>query len=103
MSPYAEKYRDTAAKQVQRYLLLNKIIEQEELTVDDLEMDDSLNEMAGNFNQPLEEVKKYYQQFPDRLDQFRHALLEKKAITLIIESSNIKEIEPKPIEDSTEK
>lgn len=99
----AEKYRDTAAKQVQRYLLLNKIIEQEELSVDDQEMDDSLNDMAGNFNQPLDEVKKYYQQFPDRLEQFKHALLEKKAIALIIESSNIKDVEPKPMEDSTEK
>ncbi len=99
----SEKYRDTAAKQVQRYLLLNKIIEQEDLSVDDQEMDEALNEMAANFNQPLDEVKKYYQQFPDRLDQFKHALLEKKAITLIIESSEIEDVEPKTTEESAEK
>ena len=96
----SEKYRDTAVKQVQRYLLLNKIIEQESLTVTDEELDEALSEMASNFNQPLEEVKKYYQQFPDRIDQFKHALLEKKAITLIIDSSELKDIEPKPAGES---
>ena len=99
----SEKYRDTAAKQVQRYLLLNKIIEQEGLAVSDEEFDEALNEMASNFNQPLEEVKKYYQQFPDRIDQFKHALLEKKAITLIIDASEIKDVEPETAEDSAEK
>ena len=98
----SEKYRDTAAKQVQRYLLLNKIIEQEELTVSDEELDEALNEMAANFNQSLEDVKNYYQQFPDRINQFRHALLEKKAITLIIDASEIKDVEPKPAEDPTD-
>jgi trigger factor len=97
----SEKYRDTAIKQVQRYLLLNKIIEQESLAVTDDEFDEALSEMASNFNQPLEEVKKYYQQFPDRIDQFKHALLEKKAITLIIESSQIEDIAPKPAGEST--
>ena len=98
----SEKYRDTAAKQVQRYLLLKKLIEQEDLTISDEELDEALNEMAANFNQPLEDVKKYYQQFPDRIDQFKHALLEKKAITLIIDASEIKDVEPKPAEESTE-
>jgi len=97
----SEKYRDTAAKQVQRYLLLNKIIEQEKLTVTDEELDTALSEMASNFNQPLDEVKKYYQQFPDRIDQFKHALLEKKAITLIIDSSEIEEKAPKPAGEDT--
>ena len=90
----AEKYRGTAVKQVQRYLLLSKIIEQEALSVSDQEIDDALNDMASNFNQPLAEIKNYYKQFPDRLDQFKHALLEKKAIALIIDYSKIKDVEP---------
>ncbi len=92
----AEKYRDTAVKQVQRYLLLSKIVSQEDLTLGDEELEAALVEMAANFNQPVDEIRKYYRQFPDRLEHFKHALLEKKAITLIINSSTITDIEPEP-------
>ncbi len=92
----AEKYRPTALKQVQRFLLLGKIIEQENLELSDAELAQALEEMAANFNQPLEEVKGYYRQFPDRLDQLKHALLEKKAMGIIIESSQIEDVQPEP-------
>ena len=74
----AEKYRDTALKQVKRHLILGKIIEQENLTLSDEELEGGLQEMSENFNQPLEEIKKYYDQNPDNLGFFKHTLLEKK-------------------------
>ena len=94
----AENYRDTAFKQVKRHLLLGKIIEQESLAVADDELEDALNEMAENFKQPVEEIKKYYDQNKDKLEFFKHTLLEKKAIKLIIESSKIEDIEPEKAE-----
>ena len=94
----AENYRDTAFKQVKRHLLLGKIIEQESLAVPDDELEDALNEMAENFKQPVEEIKKYYDQNKDKLEFFKHTLLEKKAIKLIIESSKIEDIEPEKAE-----
>jgi trigger factor len=94
----AENYRDTAFKQVKRHLLLGKIIEQESLAVSDDELEDALNEMAGNFKQPVEEIKKYYNQNKDKLEFFKHTLLEKKAIKLIIESSKIEDLEPEKAE-----
>ena len=94
----AENYRDTAFKQVKRHLLLGKMIEQESLAVADDELEDALNEMAGNFKQPVEEIKKYYDQNKDKLEFFKHTLLEKKAIKLIIESSKIEDIEPEKAE-----
>ncbi len=90
----AEKYRDTALKQVKRHLILDKIIDQETLTLADEELEDGQREMAANFNQPLEEIKKYYAQNQDKLEYFKHALLEKKAIKLIIDSGIIKDVKP---------
>jgi len=90
----AEKHRDTAEKKVRRHLILDKIINQEALTLSDQELEDGLSEMALAVNQPVEAIKSYYQQNQDNLDFFKHTLLEKQAIKLIIKSSDIQEIEP---------
>ena len=94
----AEKYRDVAFNQVKRHLLLGKMIEQESLEVSDQELEEALNEMAGNFNQPVDEIKNYYDQNKDKLEYFKHTILEKKAINLIIESSKIEDVEPEKAE-----
>jgi trigger factor len=57
--------------------------------------------MAQVVNQPVEAIKNYYQQNEDNLDFFKHTLLEKQAIKLIIESSNIEEVKPE-LEKKTE-
>ena len=95
----AEKYKDTAVKQVKRHLILEKIIEQENLTLGDEDLQDGLQEMADAFQQPVEQIKAYYSQNTDKLDYFKQTLLEKRAINLIIESGVIKEIDP-PKEES---
>jgi len=89
-----EKYQETAVKQVKRHLILDKIIDQEKMTLPDEELEDGYKDMAASFNQPAEEIKKYYQQNRESLELFKHTLLEKKAINLIIGSSKIKEVEP---------
>lgn len=90
----AENYRDLAVKQVKRHLILGKMIKQEKLSLSDDEVEDGLNDMAANFNQPVEEIKKYYDENKDKLEYFKHAILEKKAIKLIIDSSKIEDVEP---------
>jgi trigger factor len=90
----AAKYRDTALKQVKRHLILERVAEQEHLTIADDELEQALSEMAANFNQPVEQIKEYYNQNKDKLEFFKHTLLEKKAINLIIESSRIEDVEP---------
>ena len=91
----AEKYRDTAIKQVKRHLILSKLIEQENLELSDDELENGFTEMAGSLGQSADEVKGYYHQNADKLDFFKHALLEKKAIKLIIDHSQIKTVAPK--------
>jgi len=90
----AEKYRDTALKQVKRHLILGKMIKQEKLSLSDDELEEALTEMAASFNQPVEEIKKYYDQNKDKLEYFKHTILEKKAIKLIIDNSKIEDVEP---------
>ena len=90
----AERYRDTALSQVKRHLILGKMIDQEKLSLTDEELDEALNEMATSFNQPVEEIRNYYDQNKDKLEYFKHTILEKKAIKLIIEASQIEDVEP---------
>jgi trigger factor len=54
----------------------------------------AMAEMAEAYKQPAEEIKRYYSQNKDGLELFKHALLEKKAIKLIMDSSQIEEVEP---------
>ena len=90
----AEEHRETAEKKVRRHLILGKIIEQENMALSDQELEEGFAGMAQTVNQPVEAIKNYYQQNQDNLDFFKHTLLEKQAIKLIIESSNIEEFQP---------
>ncbi|WP_373500415.1 trigger factor [Desulfococcus sp.] len=89
-----EKYRDTALKQVKRHLILGKIIDQEALAVSEEELTRGYENMAQSFRQPAEEIRKFYEatENQERLAYFKHTLLEKKAIELIITRSDIEEV-----------
>jgi trigger factor len=90
----AEKYRPTAEQQVRRHLILGKIVDQEAIEVSDNEVDDGLAEMAKTYQQPVEQIKAFYKSNKESLEVFKHTLLEKKAIKLIMENSQIEEVVP---------
>jgi trigger factor len=90
-----QKYRDVAEKQARRHLILTKIVDQEKLHVTDEETESGIREMADTYQQPFEEIKKYFMAQQDRLVFFKETLLEKKAIQLIVSSSEIEEVAPK--------
>lgn len=90
----AEKYRPVAEKQVRRHLILSKVIDQENLTLTDEELDKGFQEMADNFRQPVESIKAIYGRNQEGLALFKHTLLEKKALALIIDSAVISETAP---------
>jgi trigger factor len=89
-----EKHRELAENKVRRHLILDKIVEQENMTLSDEELENAFEEMAKGFNQPAEAIKKYYSQSEDNLEFFKQTLLEKQAIELIIKNSTIEEVEP---------
>ena len=90
----AENYRPTAEKQVRRHLILSKIIEQENLTLSDEALDQGFQEMADTYRQPVDQIKAYYNQNKNGLEFFKHTLLEKQALKIIIDNSVVKEVEP---------
>jgi trigger factor len=98
----SEKYRDTALKQVKRHLILSKLMDQENLTLADEELEEGFKDMSENFGHPLDAIKNYYDENKDKLDLFKHTLLEKKAINLIIDNSKIEDVEPKEAEETEE-
>jgi trigger factor len=89
-----EQYRETAEKQVRRHILLSKVVEQEKLECSDEDLEKGFEDMAKTFNQPVEQIKSFYDQSKDQLEFFKHTLLEKQAIKLIIDSSRIEDVAP---------
>ncbi len=99
-----EQYRPTAEKQVRRHMILGKIVDQEALELAGDEVDEGLAEMAKSYQQPVDQIKAFYESNKEALEVFKHTLLEKKAIKLIIENSQIEEVEPEkePASESPE-
>ncbi|MCF8024174.1 MAG: trigger factor [Desulfobacteraceae bacterium] len=97
-----EQYRGLAEQQTRRHLLLNKIIEQEEIDLSDEELEAEYDKIAQSTGQQKDAIKSYYRQNPEKHSGFKHALLEKKVIDLIINHAEIEEVEPETETDQDE-
>ncbi len=93
------EYADLAEKQVRRHLILGAVVEQEKLELTDEELEAGYEETAKAINQPVAGIKAFYEQQPDKIEYFKHTLLEKKAIKLIIDTSDIEDVEPEKEEE----
>lgn len=89
-----EQYRDVAENQVRRHLFLSKIIEQEKMELPEEELNAEFLSFSQTIGQPVDFIKEYYEKNPDKLEGFKHALLEKKVFDLIIGKAVITEVEP---------
>lgn len=98
----SEKYRPTAQKQVRRHLIMSKIIDQAKLELTDEELDQGFQEMADMYQQPVDHIKGFYNQNKEGLALFKHTMLEKKALKLIIDSGIITEVEPTEKDDASD-
>lgn len=89
-----EQYKDLAVKQVRRHLILDRLVSQEKLEIADDELSKSFQDMADSFQQPIETIQAFYNSNQDKLEYFKQALLEKKALALIIDNADVEEVEP---------
>lgn len=89
-----DQYRELAEKQVRRHLLLATIVQQEAMELSDEELEAGYADMATMVNQPVEAIHSFYQANPDKIEVLKLTLLEKKAVRLIIEGSDVDEVEP---------
>ncbi len=90
----SEKYRETAEKQVRRQLILGQVIKQEKMDLSDEDLEKGFENMAAVYNQSVDAVKGIYGNSADKLALFKHALLEKQAIKLIMEKNEIESVAP---------
>lgn len=88
----AAQYRSTAAEQARRHLILDKIIRQENLALPDETLEAGLEQMAKAYDQPVQVIKDLYRHNPEGLESFKHSLLEKEAIKLIMDNSQIESV-----------
>lgn len=88
----AVQYRSTAIEQARRHLILDKIIRQENLTLPDEALETGLEQMAKAYDQPVQIIKDLYRHNPEGLESFKHSLLEKEAIQLIMDNSQIESV-----------
>ena len=93
------EYGDLAEKQVRRHLILGAVVEQEKLELTDEELEAGYEETAKAINQPVAGIKAFYEQQPDKIEYFKHTLLEKKALKLIIDTSDIEDVQPEKEEE----
>ncbi len=89
-----DQYRELADKQVRRHLLLASIVKQEAMDLSEEELTEGFTDMANMVNQPLEAIHAFYEANPDKIEILKLTLLEKKAVRLIMEGSDVNEVEP---------
>jgi trigger factor len=97
----SEQYRDVAEKQARRHLILDKIITQEKMDLTEEEMEKSLEEMARGMNATVDAIKNFFKMDPRQMEYYKHTQLEKKAIDLIIEDSQVTEKDPESDKEET--
>jgi trigger factor len=68
--------------------------EQENLELSDDEIENGFKEIAQNVSRSLAEISDFYKQNKEKLDVYKHSLLEKKVIKLIMDHGTITEVEP---------
>ncbi|WP_321495339.1 trigger factor [uncultured Desulfobacter sp.] len=93
------KYRDVAEKQARRHLILSKLIDQEKIELTDEELDESFEEMAQAMSATKDAIKNFFNMDQNQFEYYKHTLLEKKAIDLIIEKSSVVEVKPEDAQE----
>jgi trigger factor len=94
----SKEYYPRAERRVREYLLLHKVVEQEEITLTDDMLEKAYEEMAGAMDQPVDTIKQLHNNYKQAYEVFKQSTLEKQAIRSIIEDSKIEIVEAEQAE-----
>jgi len=78
---------------VREYLLLQKVIQQEEINLTDERLDEAFEEMARVVNQPIERIKELHEGDKEAYELLRQRVLEKEVINWIVENGHVERVE----------
>jgi trigger factor len=83
-----EDYREMARKQVRTYLILEKIADQEGITVTDGETEDRLQEISERIHQKFDIVKRYYEQ-NGLIPEVKAGIMSEKTLDFLLQKANV--------------
>lgn len=85
--------KPVAEKNVKGALILGEIARLNDLDIDEKEIEEGFENIAGESGYPAETIRKYYES-NNLIDTFRQTLLKEKTLNYLVENANVKEIEP---------
>ncbi len=83
-----DDYRETAKKQVRTFLILEKIADQEGITVTDEEAENRLKEISERIHQKFDVVKRYYEK-NDLIPEIKAGIMSEKTLSFLLEKAHI--------------
>ena len=81
-------YREMAQKQVRTFLILEKIADQEGITVTDGEAEDRVREISERIHQKFDVVKRYYEK-NGLIPEVKAGIMSEKILNLLLEKANV--------------
>lgn len=85
-----KRLKGDAEKKIRLYFILNEIANENKIAVEDEEVDNWLKSLADSYNQPFEEVKKYYKE-KDLIDGLKEQLREGKTLDFLLSEASVTE------------
>lgn len=98
----AERHRPAAEKQAKFHLVVGKIIEQENVTVNKEDLDQGFQELARDLMVPVMQIKTYYSDHPEDQVSLRNGIMERKVFKLIMDDAHVVEKKPPTAEEVAE-
>ena len=81
-------YREMAQKQVRTFLILEKIADQEGITVTDGEAEDRIREISERIHQKFDVVKRYYEK-NGLIPEVKAGIMSEKILSFLLEKANV--------------
>jgi len=81
-------YREMAQKQVRTFLILEKIADQEGITVTDGEAEDRVREISERIHQKFDVVKRYYEK-NGLIPEVKAGIMSEKILNFLLEKANV--------------
>jgi trigger factor len=95
----SKRYYPVAEKRVREYLLLQKVIDQEELALTDDMLEQSYNEVAEAINQTVDTIKQFHGVHKEAFEVFRQKTLEKAAVKFITDNATVETMDVKTADE----
>jgi len=86
-----DELRPVSEKKVKGMLILGKVAQESELSVDDKDITEGFDDMAKGVGQSPNVLRQYYEA-NQMMDSFRETLLREKTLNYLVENANVKEV-----------